>query len=156
MTPNHIETLSSFFDGEAVDADVLADALAQTEAIDFLVDSARFRRAVAQDASRPSDEFREAMREKLTHSESRRTTRRRIVEMALAASLALAAAAGGFGFRTLLEKAAPAPSVRPGTTARSGPATGGPRRETTSAPATAPIPSPNLRIRFDEWHDRVL
>jgi hypothetical protein len=47
MSDTHTEILSAFCDGEAVDPDVLAEALADSRARDALIDFARLRAAVA-------------------------------------------------------------------------------------------------------------
>ena len=157
MTPEHDETLSSFFDGEDVDPDQLAVSLQEADATETLIEFARLRRTVRQDAGRPSEEFCQAMRERLARAESGRTTRRRFMEMSLAASLALAAAVGGFGLRALLDKPGAAPAARPGTSAGgAGPPSAGPVGATPPARAGATVPSPSLRLRFTEWRDAVL
>ena len=53
--------LSSFMDGEPVDADVLAAALQAPGAREALVDFARLRAELADDDSRPSPDFHRAM-----------------------------------------------------------------------------------------------
>jgi hypothetical protein len=47
MSDTHTEILSAFCDGEVVDPDVLAEALADSRARDALIDFARLRAAVA-------------------------------------------------------------------------------------------------------------
>jgi hypothetical protein len=167
MTDAQSEILSAFFDGEPVDADRLAGALRDAGAIDFLVDSARLRRAVADDTSRPTEEFCEQMRATLADGESRWSTRRRVVGIAVAASLALASALGGYGVRSWLagressgtsgptQAQAPAhPGQAAGTTVT--PAPSGPGRTQTPAPARTDVPLPTLRMHFAEWHDAAL
>ncbi len=165
MKDKYIETLSAFFDGEPVDADTLASALRDTEALDFLVESARLRREVQADTSRPSEEFCEAMRERLTGSESRRSRRRRILHLSLAASLVVAAAVGGYGLRGRLDRERPAAQPRvteskhtPPMTPPSpspAPAPANPRREAVT-PSAKGVPPANLRMNFAEWHDEAL
>ncbi len=173
MRPKHTEVLSAFFDGEAVDTDALAASLQEPDAIEFLVEFARLRRAVHDDASRPTEEFCDGMRERLARGDRRRLLRYRVLKGSLAASLILAAAAGGFSARALFEKpriaagaaTAGKTAVAPLTPGRELPAV--PGTESAAAPSTkspvqrpvrtnAPIPSPTLRIRFAEWRDTVL
>jgi hypothetical protein len=170
MTPNHAEVLSAFFDGEPVEAETLAASLQEPDAIEYLVEFARLRRAVHEDTSRPTEEFCEAMREQLSRDDRQHRVRRRLLQLSLAASLALAAALGGFTARGMLER--PQPAAGGGQATREGRA-----RQSQPTPAPQPIslpvvktpdsvgvpskpsiPSPRLRIeRFDEWRsDRVL
>jgi len=169
MTPNQAEVLSAFFDGEAVETDALAASLQEHDAIEFLLEFARLRRAVHEDTSRPTEEFCEAMRERLARADRQRQSRRRLAQTSLAASLALAAALGGFTARGALERRQPGPRGGALTQAsqapdRSSGATAQPVSlpivktpdDGTRARSKQTIPSPGLRMRFTEWHDAVL
>jgi hypothetical protein len=164
MTPNYAEVLSAFFDGEPVDPEALATSLQEPDAIEFLVEFARLRRAVYEDTSRPTEEFCETMRERLARAESQRRSRHRLGQFSLAASLALAAAAGGFGVRAVLERQPPAVGVpwrATQTTGRPSAAGGQPVSVPIAAPpesvrAKPGIPSALLRMRFLEWQEKVL
>ena len=169
MTPNHAEVLSAFFDGETVEADALATSLQEPDAIEYLLEFARLRRAVHEDASRPTEEFCQTMRERLARADRQRQSRRRLAQMSLAASLALAAALGGFTVRGVLEprqlgprgggltQASRAPDRSSGPSAEpvSSPIVNAPDESTRVRPKRA-VPSPVLRLRFTEWHDVVL
>ncbi len=159
MTTDHVEVLSAFFDGEAVEPDALAASLENPEAVELLLEFARLRRAVHEDTSRPSVEFSDALFEKLARHEKRRQSVRRLARMSLAASLVLAAAYGGFSARGILEerqRVAPEGRVMPASQAPR-PKYAIPREVTApNAKPSRPIPSPNLRIRFAEWRDAVL
>jgi len=54
MSDTHTEILSAFCDGEVVDPDVLAEALADSRAREALIDFARLRAAVALTAPLPA------------------------------------------------------------------------------------------------------
>src|SRR5512146_1144463 len=90
MAANYAEVLSAFFDGEEVDSEALAESLQQPDAIDLLQEFARLRRTVQADASRPDEEFSEAMRERLAEEEKHRHLRHRLLRLSVAASLLLA------------------------------------------------------------------
>jgi negative regulator of sigma E activity len=169
MTPNHLEVLSAFFDGEAVDPDLLAASLQEPGAAGVLVEFARLRRAVHEDTSRPTEEFCESMRDTLGRGDARRGSHRRLVQMSLAASLALAAALGGFSVRSLLDRGQPTSGPVVTQTRQAPGRASPPASETIVTPASkAPgrtelpksskqeVPSPNLRMRFAEWRDIVL
>jgi negative regulator of sigma E activity len=168
MTPNHAELLSAFFDGEAVEADALAASLQESDAIEFLVEFARLRRAVYEDASRPTEEFCGAMRERLARGERHRESRRRLVQMSLAASVALAAALGGFTVRGVLERRQPGAGAHATQGRRAPDRSSAPTAQPVSVPTVKTpddgsragskngIPSPTLRMRFAEWRDTVL
>jgi len=169
MTPNYAEVLSVFFDGEAVEADALAASLQEHDAIEYLLEFARLRRAVHEDTSRPTEEFCEAMRDRLARADRQHESRHRLLQMSLAASLALAAALGGFTARGALERRQPGPRGNALTQASQAPdrspgATSQPVSlpivktpdEGTRARSKQAIPSPALRMRFEEWHDVVL
>ncbi len=168
MKANDLEMLSAFFDGEAVDPDALADGLRDPSALEFLVECARLRRTVHADSSRPSAEFCESMRERLGQGDRRRASRRRLVQISLAASLALAAGLGGFGLRALFETRppaiarpvepvqAPAAAPQPLGEPVSAPVPAKPSRRDMRVPSRRTMPQPSLRMRFDEWRDVVL
>ena len=65
MSDRELETLSAFVDGEAVDPDGLALALATADARDFLVDCARLRAEVRTTES-PSTSWIDATRHRLS------------------------------------------------------------------------------------------
>jgi len=169
MRGNHLEVLSAFFDGEPVEPELLAASLREPGALDFLVDFARLRAAVHADTSRPTEEFCESMRETLGRGDARRGSHRRLVQMSLAASLALAAALGGFSVRSLLDRGQPTSGPVVVQTRQAPGRASAPASETIVTPVSkAPgrtelpksskqeVPSPNLRMRFAEWHDTVL
>ena len=165
MTPNHLEVLSAFFDGEAVEPDLLAASLQEPGAAGVLVEFARLRRAVHEDTSRPTEEFCESMRETLARGEERHRTGPRLLQMSLAASLALAAALGGFGVHSLLDRQSRGtvspPEARQASREATRPADAGtnssrpdPTGRRDAPPAIGhELPSPNLQIRFAEWQD---
>jgi hypothetical protein len=169
MTPNHLEVLSAFFDGEAVEPDLLAASLQEPGAAGVLVEFARLRRAVHEDAGRPTEEFCESMRETLARGEERRRTGPRLLQMSLAASLALAAALGGFSVHSLLdrqprERVSPPGQARQASheASRSADASTNWSRPDATGRSDAPpaigheLPSPNLQMRFAEWQDTPL
>lgn len=160
MNQQYVEVLSAFFDGEAVDPDLLASSLEDPEATTFLLEFARLRRAVQEDRSRPDEEFCEAVRDRLAREEARGQLRRRFLRTSLAASLMLAAAAGGFSVRPLLDRRQPAqgrdarqvnpvrPAERPQVV--TSPVTGTSDRIAGIPPLPADSPD-LLRFRFTEW-----
>ena len=172
MNGNYEEVLSAFFDGEAVDPDRLAASLQEPDAINALVEFARLRRAVYADTSRPGEQLCESMRDTLASADRRHRVRRRLVQLSLAASLVLAAGLGGFGLNALLTRhqgppsfagaghvasqapaARSAPPVTAPVSAPAGSSTQGAKVPLASRPA---VPSPDLRMRFPDWSDKVL
>lgn len=172
MTPNQAEMLSAFFDGESVDPQMLAAGLQEPDAMAFLVECARLRVAVQEDESRPREEFSDRLRDIVAAGDRRRRRRQRLRQFAMAASLALAAATGGFGARAWMENrrpAAVAPAMEarqrqaevPGTAPVPIPVTVAPPPPVTAGaprgePARRAVPSPGLRMHFDEWRNSVL
>jgi negative regulator of sigma E activity len=149
--------LSAFFDGEPVEPDLLATALREPGAAELLVEFARLRTAVQADTSHPTEEFCESMRETLERGDERYRPRSQTTRMSLAASLALAAALGGFGIRALMDRQQPAPE-RPVMQASRAP--GEPLRPPARAPRSneppqgrRALPEPDLQLRFDAWLD---
>jgi len=61
MTQASLEVLSAFADGDAVDTEALAAALAEPEARATMIEIARLRAAVRSDPSAPSPRFYEAI-----------------------------------------------------------------------------------------------
>jgi hypothetical protein len=88
------EVLSCLVDGEAVDPDALAAALAQPGGVAMLVDLVRVQRAVADDPARPSAAFYESIRPALAPARRARLFGIRM-PAAAAAALALACGLGG-------------------------------------------------------------
>lgn len=171
MDPKHVETLSAFFDGERVDAELLADSLSQPDASATLAEFAAMRARVQRDTCRPSPEFFDTMAETLRGSRLQRLLRSRLASWALAASLAAAVGIAGFLLgsgrarhgmpagdqasthpptATHLVSASPAPTVPPPTVAAEKPADLGPPLE----PAGPPRAS--LRLRMGQWHENTL
>lgn len=165
MTPNHAEVLSAFFDGEPVDPQVLTTSLEEPDAVAFLLECARLRRAVQEDASRPTEEFCEHLRNLVASGDKHRRWRTRLVHLSLAASLVLAAAAGGFGIRGLLQRRQPSSNAE-AQAARVPAGPGSSRAQAVSVPIAKPpsggapakpaVPPPVLRIRILDWHEKVL
>jgi len=168
MDSKYAETLSAFFDGERVDAELLAESLAQPGASALLAEFAVMRARVRQDTCRPSPEFLETMAEKLGGSRLQRLMGGRLARFALAASLVVAVGLAGFmlgsvGVRQRMLSvdslqlrpatagsqvaASPEPQVPPPTVSVARPA--GPRRPTEGAGP----PVPSLRLRFGQWRD---
>jgi hypothetical protein len=58
VNPNHLQILSRFFDGEAVDPALLAESLSQPEAATYLAECAALRAWIRGDERRPSPKFR--------------------------------------------------------------------------------------------------
>jgi hypothetical protein len=165
MDRNHAETLSAFFDGEPVDAECLADSLAQPGAATLLSEFAAMRAHEQRDRSRPSQEFFDRMASRLRPSRMKRLLGSRIAVTALAASLLLAAGAGGFALA--VARAVPVtlplpPAASPGRwTLDRAPATPASIQRTAPTPgsssARVPDPSgpplPARRVRLDRWQD---
>jgi negative regulator of sigma E activity len=167
MDEKHAEVLSAFFDGERVDADLLAESLAQPGSSELLAQFAAMRREVERDDCRPRPEFLEQTAEKMRRLKSRRLWARRLGRLSLAASLLLLAGLAGFelgssgGNRRQGEVAqitAPPPVAMHVETATSQPATLPPAPLTTQTSTkpvaktdTNPPPRESLRLRFGSW-----
>jgi len=177
MTPTHEEALSRFFDGEPVAPDLLTESLTQPGAMELLLDFARLRQMATTDSGMPDPEFVESMRRTLRTGPYRRLLGGRLAPLALAASLALAALAGGYGARLLVE---PWLRVREPAAARAGGPTVPPALEAqppagaqAAPPATKPaqppaaasatragptlaggdVPSPEVRLTVGGWRE---
>jgi hypothetical protein len=94
MTESWEEMLSRFVDGESVDADGLADALASPEGRDALVDYARLRTNVRAVPVEPSAAFYTAWRREWAEQPRRAG---RWLSYRVAAVLIAAAALAGYG-----------------------------------------------------------
>ncbi len=149
MDEKHIEVLSAFFDGETVDADVLAASLEDPEAASYLREFARLRRAVQEDTSRPDEDFCEAVRERLAREEGRHLFRRRLFRASLAASLLLAAGAGGFSVRVALDRRGTTPGREAAQLTPARPSQAG------AAPvkATSPEKPASVRVWITGWSE---
>lgn len=167
MDRTHGEALSAFFDGEQVDADLLAESLAQPGAGALLAEFAAMRAEVLRDPSHPTPAFYQKMAPVVEESRLRRLWGHGHVRHALAACLLIAVGMGGFllGSDSVRRRAAlrqigssrqaAASQVVPGTQARAvRPSTASDQRLTPQelAEQTAP-PAASLRLRFAEWHD---
>jgi hypothetical protein len=149
MTPEHLKTLSSFFDGERVDESELAAGLADPDAASFLADCAAIRLRVLSDQGRPSDRFYASMEEALRRSPWRRLAGHRYFPASVAAGLVLAAGLAGFQLGTLAGQRE-LPAFVP-TAAQTGTAAEGTR--TMAGTAEARPPAAGLRLRFDGWRE---
>jgi len=167
MNRTHGEALSAFFDGEQVDADLLAESLAQPEAGALLAEFAAMRAEVLRDPSRPTSAFYEQMASVTRESPLRRLWGTRHVRHALAASLLVTAGHGGFllgSERARQRAAAPqggalAPTVASQVAVSQEPQGVGRAptldeqlRSRTAARDTG-LPVASLRLRFANWRD---
>jgi hypothetical protein len=166
MERDHGETLSAFFDGEPVDAEQLADSLAQPGAAALLAEFAAMRAHEQRDRSRPSPEFYDRMSTLLAPSRVDRLLGNRFAVTALAASLLIAAGAGGFalGSASALRPAVPASrgassGATAGDRAPASPSTiappavaGGPS-SARSGPDRAGPPLSTRRVQLEQWQD---
>jgi hypothetical protein len=171
MNANHLQILSKFFDGEAVDPALLAESLAQPDAATYLAECAALRAWVREDESRPSERFYEAMHRVLRTGGVRKTLWRRLVPPALAAGILLAGVALGYEYRSRSE-----PRPTPTTLVQTGPSPTTPGIDRSAAPqsVTAPptptasmpparegrsprgvsLPVPVAQLRFGSWRER--
>jgi len=173
MDAKYGETLSAFFDGEAVDPVLLQDSLAQPGAAALLAEFAEMRRRVVQDPARPSPESVERMHGILRRTALQRLLGERFPRLAVAASLMLIAGLGGFGLGRMVDRS-PNPQPQPVATRVSVPASSRPAPErVTAAPQPAPPPgaasvprtrarptqaidappAASLRLRLGQWQD---
>jgi negative regulator of sigma E activity len=169
MEGKHAETLSAFFDGERVDAELLAESLAQPGSSAVLAEFAVMRAHVEQDACRPTPGFLQATAEELRHSRARRLWRGRFAKLALAASLLLAVGAAGFRLGSVAEsqrnrqaaqvvsrplstatevKTIPPPPSTPPAANVVTPSKRRPLQQTGGPPIAS------LRLRFGQWRER--
>jgi negative regulator of sigma E activity len=168
MDERHAEALSAFFDGERIDADVLAESLADPRSGALLAEFAAMRRQAERDLCRPSPGFLEATAEKLRRLQRRRLWRDRFIKVGVAAALLLAVGITGFklgsapggqrpreAMRTIITlPPSPAPSAAPPSPV---PAPSGP--QVVAAPMARVRPRPGappqavLRLRFGRWSD---
>ncbi|MBE3097211.1 MAG: hypothetical protein IMZ44_08800 [Planctomycetes bacterium] len=168
MDRTHAEALSAFFDGERVDADLLAESLAQPGASALLAEFAAMRAQVLRDPCRPRPEFFDRMAARLRESRLHRLWESRFVMRALAASLVLAAGLGGFllGSGSVRQRTPAGDQEPPGPAAITRQATALPQQEvpppaTTIAKPSGPRPqaehtgppAASLRLRFSQWRD---
>lgn len=167
MDRTHGEALSAFFDGEQVDADLLAESLAQPGAGALLAEFAAMRAEVLRDPSRPTSAFYEKMASVIKEPPLRRLWDNRHVRHAVAASLLVAAGVGGF----LLGSDAVHRSVPERQGVSTGQPAGSQAASNMQAPAVQRFPASDrsltpqevaeqtnppvasLRLRFAEWHD---
>jgi negative regulator of sigma E activity len=168
MGEKHAEALSAFFDGERVDADLLAESLAEPGSSALLAEFAAMRRHVERDLCRPRPEFLQTTAEKLRRLRARRLWRRRFAKLAFAASVLAAVGIGGFGLGSVSERQrnqltahvvsrpiSTATQVKPSQlppTAPPGrnvvkPSKRRPRQQAGAPPVAA------LRLRFGQWRD---
>jgi len=114
MDAKYSEALSEFFDGEEVDAALLAESLAQPGAITLLNDFAAMR-TKAQSGPRPSPEVLDAMGAKVERAAYRHRWGSRLGRVAVAAGLLLIAAGVGITLAPVFEhdhRAAPQMAVQ--------------------------------------------
>ena len=168
MDLKYSETLSAFFDGEQVDAELLAESLGQPGAHTLLLEYAALR-AKSQSGARPSPEFLDAVAAKMRQAARRRRWQFRFAVVAASACLALVAVAVGFIWAPVVERPAEPPA--PATAVRL--AAPAPSRETPTdllrAPTAAPRPQPAatkppspdrvpvaaLRLRLGQWEESL-
>jgi hypothetical protein len=106
MNESWEEMLSRFVDGESVDPDSLAEALASPEGRDALVDYTRLRTNVRAVPAEPTQAFYTAWRR---HCAERPRPAGRSVSYRVAAVLIAAAALGGYGVDVWHRRPADAP-----------------------------------------------
>jgi len=168
METRHAEALSAFFDGERVDAKLLAESLAQPGSSALLAEFAVMRAHVEQDACRPTPGFLEGTAEQVRHLRARRSWRGRFVKLAVAASLLVAVGAAGFTLGSVAERE----RSRQATHVVSRPLSTAAQVKTIVPPPSTPLPAPvvkpskrrslqqtggppvaSLRLRFGQWRD---
>jgi hypothetical protein len=171
MKPEHLEVLSALFDGERVDATLLAEALADPAAADTLAEFAGLRLRVQEECGEPSDAFYARM-DTLMKREGLAARLARALLPAVAASLLVASGVLGFALGGLLQQPPPLPvaaplgppQVRAGGTlpvaSTAAPLVPAPR-DIARLPSTTPPdgsggpPSGGLRLRFRTWQDQA-
>jgi hypothetical protein len=170
MDNTHAELLSAFFDGERVDAELLAESLVQPGASELLAEFAAMRAQVQGDTCRPSPEFFETMARKLRGSTLQRLFGGHLLKVALVATLVVAVGVAGFLLGagrarpgiTARDQAATA--TRPTTAGREIPASPAPTIPPPAAAAEKPAsvrppvepagpPVPSLRMRPNQWRE---
>jgi negative regulator of sigma E activity len=170
MDERHAEALSAFFDGERIDADVLAESLADPRSGALLAEFAAMRRQAERDLCRPSPGFLEATAEKLRRLQRRRLWRDRFIKVGVAAALLLAVGITGFKLGSapgsqrprqpmrVMVTSAPnptpslaAPSPVSAPSGRSVPAA--PKVMVRARPQVGAPPHALLRLRFGRWND---
>ncbi len=158
MEAKHAEALSAFFDGERVDAELLAESLAQPGATALLAEFAAMRAQVEHDGCRPTAGFFQRTADSLRQRTDRRSWRRRFGRFALAASLALVVGMAGFTLGVWHDEQLAGPqAVSPPAAARlvATPPTAGaavPTPSTSRPPRVAGgPPAASLRLRFGQW-----
>jgi hypothetical protein len=136
MNASHLEVLSRFFDGEEVDPALLAESLADPDAVGYLAQCAALRAWVREDDSRPSDRFYETMHRRLKSIAWRQTWWSRLARPAVAAGLLLAGGAIGYQYRS---------------------GVGSPRGAAVVSPRTdvvrESVPHPTSQLRFVLWRE---
>ena len=100
MKQDSLEVLSSFMDGEPVEADVLAAALVAPGAREALVDFARLRAELGADDSRPSPALHRAMDKVLGRRRGHGWPVWRLLQSAAAVVVLALAGLGAMSLRT--------------------------------------------------------
>ncbi len=170
MDAKYSEALSEFFDGEEVDAALLAESLAQPGAITLLNDFAAMR-ARAQGGPRPSADVLNAIADNVERAALRQRWRSRLGRVAVAACLLLIAAGVGVKLAPVFEHeraAAPQLPVQqhpPASTTQQAPGTAPPQPPAAVPPAASRQPSrgepdhppvASLRIRLSQqWAETL-
>jgi hypothetical protein len=142
----HLEFLSRFFDGEAVDPTLLAEALAHPDAARYLTECAALRTLVRDDEVPPSEGFYERTRRLVAPGAASRSIWRRLTQPALAASLVLVGAALGYQYAALRLPSPTAPPKQiastPVSTLRDAERVPGAGRGVTTVPTPPPAARP--------------
>jgi hypothetical protein len=146
MNANHLQILSKFFDGEAVDPALLAESLAQPDAATYLAECAALRAWVREDESRPSERFYEAMHRVLRTGGVRKTLWRSEPRPPPTTLVQTGPSPTTPGID---RSAAPQSVTAPPTPTASMP----PAREGRS-PRGVSLPVPVAQLRFGSWRER--
>jgi hypothetical protein len=171
MKPEHLEVLSALFDGERVDATLLAEALADPAAADTLAEFAGLRLRVHEECDEPSDAFYARM-ETLMKRQGLAARLARALLPAVAACLLVAAGLLGFALGGMLQQPVPLPVAVPvepppsraggivPVTAAPVPPSAPPRTVARLPSASSPDvpagpPTDGLRLRFRTWQDQA-
>lgn len=160
MTDEHGETLSRLLDGEPIDEARLREALAQPEAVRWLLESLNLRHVLLADLGEPDEQFCDAMRQRLRGPGWRGVLQAHWVPAAVAASLLLAGTSVGYGLRWWRE---PPTRLQPSSAPQLAIATSPPAPASWATPSTparrqlevrqpAP-PAPQTRQPFTQWRD---
>ena len=156
MKSYHEETLAALFDGEPAAPDALADALAQPDAVGFLVELSRLRALTQDDDRRPDDRFYAEMTRAFRPPRWHGLLRRPVPLPAAAA--AVAAAVAGTLFVSLLTPESSLPAPPPPAALRLTAGTEVPVPPSTAPEAVALPPSQRPPVahrvmRFVDGHD---